>query len=58
MGPNLRCQRKVESPIEVYQLLNAADDAAAIVEAASRPTMHFVTVKSVEQQGMRAVLRF
>jgi transposase len=35
---------------------NDANDAAAIVEAASRPTMHFVTVKSVEQQDMRAVL--
>ena len=36
---------------------NDANDAAAIVEAASRPTMHFVTVKSVEQQDMRAVHR-
>jgi transposase len=29
---------------------NDANDAAAIVEAASRPTMRFVPVKSVEQQ--------
>jgi len=36
---------------------NNANDAAAIVEAASRPTMHFVPVKSVEQQDMRAVHR-
>jgi transposase len=35
---------------------NDANDAAAIVEAASRPTMRFVPVKSVEQQDMRAVL--
>ncbi len=36
---------------------NDANDAAAIVEAASRPTMRFETVKSVEQQDMRAVHR-
>src|SRR5476649_2480195 len=36
---------------------NDANDAAAIVEAASRPTMRFVPVKSVEQQDMRAVHR-
>lgn len=34
---------------------NDANDANAIVVAASRPNMHFVTVKSVEQQDMRAV---
>lgn len=31
---------------------NDAVDAAAICEAASRPSMHFVPVKSVEQQAM------
>lgn len=36
---------------------NDANDAAAIVEAASRPTMRFVPVKSVEQQDIRAVHR-
>ena len=36
---------------------NDASDAAAIVDAASRPTMHFVTVKSVEPQDMGAVHR-
>ena len=36
---------------------NDANDAAAICEAASRPQMHFVPVKSVEQQGMLCVHR-
>jgi len=36
---------------------NDANDAAAIVEAACRPTMRFVTVKTVEQQDIRAVHR-
>ena len=36
---------------------NDRNDAQAIVEAASRPTMNFVTVKSVEQQDMQAVHR-
>ena len=31
---------------------NDANDAAAICEAASRPQMHFVPIKSVEQQSM------
>ena len=31
---------------------NDANDAAAICEAASRPQMHFVPVKSIEQQSM------
>jgi transposase len=34
---------------------NDANDAAAICEAASRPTMRFVPVKSVEQQSMMCV---
>ena len=34
---------------------NDANDAAAICEAASRPTMRFVPVKSVEQQSMLCV---
>lgn len=34
---------------------NDANDAAAVCEAASRPQMHFVPVKSVEQQGVLAV---
>ena len=36
---------------------NDRNDAEAIAEAASRPTMRFVTVKSVEQQDMQAVHR-
>ena len=36
---------------------NDRNDAQAIVEAACRPTMNFVTVKSVEQQDMQAVHR-
>src|SRR5512137_417985 len=36
---------------------NDANDAAAICEAASRPHMHFVPVKSAEQQAMLSVHR-
>ncbi len=36
---------------------NDAQDAEAICEAMSRPTMRFVTVKSVEQQDLQAVHR-
>jgi len=36
---------------------NDANDAAAICEAASRPHMHFVSVKTIEQQGMLCVHR-
>jgi transposase len=36
---------------------NDANDAAAICEAASRPQMRFVSVKSVEQQSMLCVHR-
>lgn len=36
---------------------NDANDAAAICEAASRPTMRFVPLKSVEQQSMQCVHR-
>ncbi|RZL93181.1 MAG: IS110 family transposase [Variovorax sp.] len=36
---------------------NDRNDAQAIVEAASRPTMNFVTVKSIEQQDIQAVHR-
>ncbi|MDF3881172.1 IS110 family transposase, partial [Cupriavidus basilensis] len=36
---------------------NDRNDAEAIVEAASRPAMRFVTVKSVEQQDIRAAHR-
>nr|WP_207186107.1 IS110 family transposase [Rubrivivax gelatinosus] len=36
---------------------NDANDAAAICEAASRPQMHFVPVKSAEQQAVLAVHR-
>ncbi|TDM05000.1 MAG: IS110 family transposase [Ideonella sp. MAG2] len=36
---------------------NDANDSAAICEAASRPHMHFVPVKSVEQQSLLAVHR-
>ena len=34
---------------------NDASDAAAVCEAASRPQMHFVPVKSIEQQSMPCV---
>jgi transposase len=36
---------------------NDANDAAAICEAASRPSMRFVPAKSVEQQSMQCVHR-
>ena len=36
---------------------NDANDAAAICEAASRPAMHFIPVKSIEQQSMLCVHR-
>ena len=36
---------------------NDANDAAAICEAASRPNMHFVPIKSIEQQSMLCVHR-
>lgn len=36
---------------------NDANDAAAICEAASRPTMRFVPIKTVSQQGMLRVHR-
>ncbi len=36
---------------------NDANDAAAICEAASRPQMHFVSVKSVQQQSVLCIHR-
>lgn len=36
---------------------NDRNDAEAIIEAASRPSMNFVAVKSVEQQGIQAAHR-
>ena len=36
---------------------NDANDAAAICEAASRPAMRFIPVKSIEQQSMLCVHR-
>ena len=36
---------------------NDANDAAAVCEAASRPGMHFVPVKSIDQQSMLCVHR-
>ena len=36
---------------------NDANDAAAICEATSRPQMHFVSIKSVEQQSMLCIHR-
>ena len=36
---------------------NDANDAEAVCEAMSRPSMHFVAVKSVEQQDIQAVHR-
>ena len=48
--------------VEPYRLQgksgkNDANDAAAICEAASRPHMHFVPVKSIEQQSMLCIHR-
>jgi transposase len=48
--------------VEPYRLegtsgKNDANDAAAICEAASRPTMRFVPIKSIEQQSMLSVHR-
>lgn len=37
---------------------NDRNDAEAIVEAASRPSMHFVSVKTVEQQDVQLLHRF
>ena len=36
---------------------NGANDAAAICEAASRPSMRFVAIKSCEQQGVMSLHR-
>lgn len=36
---------------------NDANDAEAIVEAASRPSMHFVPIKQVEQQDIQSLHR-
>jgi len=36
---------------------NDANDAQAIVEAASRPSMHFVPIKQVEQQDVQSIHR-
>jgi transposase len=36
---------------------NDVNDAAAICEAASRPQMHFIPVKSIEQQSMLSIHR-
>ncbi|HSW17587.1 MAG TPA: IS110 family transposase [Ramlibacter sp.] len=36
---------------------NDANDAAAVCEAASRPTMHFVPIKTAAQQGKLAIHR-
>lgn len=36
---------------------NDANDAAAVCEAASRPTMHFVPIKTVEQQSLLCIHR-
>jgi transposase len=36
---------------------NDSNDAMAIVEAASRPTMRYVSPKSIEQQDMQSLLR-
>jgi transposase len=36
---------------------NDANDAAAVCEAASRPNMHFVPIKSIDQQGVLTVHR-
>jgi len=36
---------------------NDANDAQAIVEAASRPSMHFVPIKGIEQQDIQSIHR-
>jgi transposase len=41
----------------VQRQQNAANDAAGICEAVSRPQMRFVPLKSVEQQGIQALPR-
>ena len=55
------CEVRLISPQYVSPFVktnkNDRNDAQAIVEAASRPTMNFVVVKSVEQQDMQAVHR-
>jgi transposase len=37
---------------------NDANDAQAIVEAASRPSKHFVPIKGIEQQDIQSIHRF
>lgn len=37
---------------------NDRNDAEAIVEAASRPTMRYVSAKTIEQQDLQSLLRF
>ena len=39
----------------VIQVHAVANDAAAICEAASRPQMHFVPAKTIEQQSMLSI---
>ena len=36
---------------------NDANDAAAVCEAASRPIMHFVAIKTVKQQSLLCIHR-
>jgi transposase len=48
---------KLIAPPFVKSNKNDAADAEAIAEAAQRPTMHFVPMKSVEQQDMQAIHR-
>src|SRR4030095_1478594 len=51
-------QSSTMSPTQIStEPKNDSNNAQAIVEAACRPTMNFVTVKSVEQQDMQAVHR-
>src|SRR4030095_5357611 len=51
-------QSSTMSPTQIStEPKNDSNDAQAIVEAACRPTMNFVAVKSVEQQDRQAVHR-
>jgi transposase len=50
-------QKRREMPLLKEELVNLSVPAEAICEAMSRPTMRFVTVKSVEQQDIQAVHR-
>jgi transposase len=57
MGHDVRLIPPIYVKPFVKRQKNDANDAEAIVEAASRPTMRFVAIKSAEQQALGAVFR-